>query len=616
MKHFISFIIISFVITGLVIFIDRIFAQEIIGAADIQYPIQELGNCENKTACKSYCDEPENIKVCVDFAERNSLMPQEEIELAKKFIATEGKGPGGCRGRDECEAYCDDIAHIDECVNFAEKNNLIPLKELGEAKKVQAAIKRGVKPPPCANKKQCDVYCGEPDHMEECIIFGVEAGFIQGKELEDVQKMIAALKRGIKPPPCRGKEACDEYCSNPVNIEICVNFAMEAGFISEQEKADSQKILMAFKRGVKPPSCRGKRECDIYCSQEEHFEECVNFAEAAGLAPAEEVAMARRTGGKGPGGCRGKKECEVFCNNPDNQETCFNFAKENGMIPEGDLKMMEIDKQQFAETIAQMPQGVVDCLMPLVGMEMFEKFKTGAAMPSRAIGNQIRVCFEKIGPPSGIVPIGGGQPVWDAMMPTGDVRVGPGGCKGSEECRVYCESHREECQKFQPGPGAINPAGQIMPQQAGPGGCKGPEECKFYCQSHLEECRNFSFDRSRLFMPDAVVPIDLCEGEACQQMRNKIMPSEICQGRDCSQRPPLNRPREFMPPDTNNSSYPPRTQTSPESFQPLFEQKPPIDNVIPSFENIAPPPPPPPNSSIIKFLFASILNSFLSLFKR
>ena len=31
--------------------------------------------------------------------------------------------------------------------------------------------------------------------MEECVTFGIEAGFIQGKELEDVQKMLTAIKR-------------------------------------------------------------------------------------------------------------------------------------------------------------------------------------------------------------------------------------------------------------------------------------------------------------------------------------------------------------------------------------------------------------------------------------
>ncbi|MDP2741429.1 MAG: hypothetical protein Q8O66_01935 [bacterium] len=350
------FIILNFLIIGSIILTNKISGQEITNTANVQYPVQELGNCEDKTACRSYCDNPANENACLDFALKNNLMSEEEVSRAKKFLKASDDGPGGCKNKNECEEYCNSISHIDECISFAEKNNLIPQEELEETKKVQSAIKRGVKPPACGNKKQCDVYCDEPEHMEECITFGIEAGFIQGKELEDTQKMLQAVKRGIKPPPCKGKKACDEYCSNPNNMELCMNFAMEAGFMSEEEKVDSQKMLQAIKKGAKPPQCKGKEECDIYCSSEEHFEECFNFAEAAGFMTAEDAKMARKTGGKGPGNCKGKEECEAFCNNPDNQETCFNFAKENGMIPEEELKKMEEGKEQFKKSFEQMPK--------------------------------------------------------------------------------------------------------------------------------------------------------------------------------------------------------------------------------------------------------------------
>ena len=32
-------------------------------------------------------------------------------------------------------------------------------------------------------------------------------------------------------------------------------------------------------------------------------------------------------GMKGPGGCRGQKECDSFCSQPEHGEECFNFAK-------------------------------------------------------------------------------------------------------------------------------------------------------------------------------------------------------------------------------------------------------------------------------------------------
>ncbi len=494
-KYFLGFLVIIFAVIGLVNLTGQILAQET-SVADIQYPIEELGNCQDEADCKVYCDNSANAEMCVDFAEKNDLMSKEEIQLAKNFIAAGSKGPGGCSGKDSCEQYCNDITHIDACILFAEENNLMSPAELEEAKKVQAAITQGVKPPPCGNKKACDAYCDAPEHMEECITFGAAAGFIQGKELEDAQKMLQAIKRGVTPPPCKGKEACDEYCSTPENMEVCMNFAMEAGFMSEQEKADSQKMLQALKKGIKPPNCKGKEECDVYCTQEDHFEECTNFAEAAGFMTAEEAAMARKTGGKGPGDCKGKDECEAFCNNPDNQETCFNFAKDNGLIPEEDLKQMEEGKAQMKNALETAPPEVIDCLTSLLGAETVEKLKAGTGMPSREMGDKMGECFSKS--------LNGGEP------------FGPGGCKG-EECQTYCQEHPEECQGIpeagslpqgcidrglngqdcqvlcQSEPLACTPAGlepnpDYGPKETGPGGCQSNEECEAYCQAHPQEC--------------------------------------------------------------------------------------------------------------------------------
>ena len=543
-KYLIGFVVVSLALIG-----SAAWAQS------VQYPVKELGGCKDEAACKSYCDKPENAEACVNFAEKNNLMSKEEIGLAKKFIEAGSKGPGGCNGKNACDAYCNDMTHIDECVAFAVENNLMPPEELEEAKKVQAAIKRGVKPPPCGNKKQCDAYCEESEHMEECIAFGIEAGFIQGKELEDVQKMLAAVKRGIKPPPCRGKEACDAYCSSPDNMEVCMNFAMEAGFMNENEKADSQKMLGALKKGIKPPNCRGKEACDTYCAEDAHVEECINFAIAAGFMDEKNAEMAKKTKGKGPGGCKGKDECEAFCNNPDNQETCFNFGKDNGLIPEADLKQMEEGKQKFQESLQQTPPAVLECLNSEVGTGVMEKFKSGAAMPPREIGDKMRTCFEKMGPSER-----------------------PGGQQG--------ESDR----KFQPGPGAENPGGQMMPQQAGPGGCKGPEECKSYCESNPDDCKNFSQpqeNRERMIPPP---------GDETMRPPEGIMPPSG---------------ERMGPPPGERIMQPPGEGIMPPSgegmMQPPINQQPPAEQMMP-----APQSAPAAPQTLLKYSpFGVILNFFL-----
>lgn len=359
---------------------------------DVQYPVEELGGCGDEAECRNYCSEPDNTDRCLDFAVKKGLMSSQEVDVARKFLKGQIQGPGGCTDKEQCENYCNDISKVDECILFVEENNLLPPSELQEFKQVQAAIKRGVKPPACKNKEACELYCEEPEHMEECINFGVEAGFLSGEEKENAQKMLQAIQRGVKPPPCRGRAQCEEFCSQPDNMEQCMTFAMEAGFMSDEEKENSQKMLDALKRGVKPLSCKGKEDCEAYCAEEQHFEECFTFAEAAGFMTAEEAEMARKTGGKGPGDCRGKEECEAFCQNPSNQEICINFAREHGMLSEEDARMMEGGQGEFSRGLDQAPPEVLTCLEDKLGSEMTEKIKQGE-QPTQEVGEILKECF-------------------------------------------------------------------------------------------------------------------------------------------------------------------------------------------------------------------------------
>jgi len=557
--------------------------------SDIQYPVSQLGNCTSETDCRSYCDKPENITACLNFAEQNNLMSKEEIEMAKKFSAVGNKGPGGCTGKDSCETYCNDISHIDECVSFAEQNNLMPPDKLREAQKVRDAIKRGAKPPACGSKKSCDSYCEDPSHMEECITFASEAGLMEGKEKEDAQKMLSAMKKGIKPPPCRGKQACDEYCQQPDNMETCMNFAIEAGFMGDKEKEDAQKMLSAIKKGVRPPNCRGREECDSYCQSDEHFEECTNFAEAAGFMNASDAEMARKTKGKGPGGCKGKEECESFCNNPSNQETCFKFAEENGMIPEEELQKMKEGMSRMREDVDKIPSEAKDCLKSALGEETVNKIRSGELTPGPQLGNAIQDCFRKMPqqPENMRLPAGrqGGQGEQEGMPPPEgrEFRGGPGGCSTPEECQDYCSQNPEACQNFQEPEHGQRPMGPPGPDQnfQPP---RGPREGEEPHEPPLFERR----------MPSG------------EQMPPKF------------QRPE----QEMYRPGTEEGSYPPSYdgQRPPQEFnQPMMPNQPPIGSGVippPEFDRqvpmeqfqpsepmpqieqqpqgeIAPPPPPP-----------------------
>ena len=202
--------------------------------ADIVFPVAELGGCENEADCKVYCDEPDNYGACFAFAKRYGLLEgplanKSEKELDKFAKAMKESGPGGCRGQGECNAYCDDVNNINECVDFADRNGLMSKEELDEAKKIRDALSRGVKMPGgCTNKESCESYCFGPggadgggfieEHMDECIRFGTEAGFMDEKEVKMVK-----LTKGRGPGGCRGPE-CDNFCDKPENNEVCSRF--------------------------------------------------------------------------------------------------------------------------------------------------------------------------------------------------------------------------------------------------------------------------------------------------------------------------------------------------------------------------------------------------------
>ena len=387
-----SNVIISAAIIAFSLLVSFVLIAQATSPEDIIYPVAELGNCKNETDCRAYCDKPENIKACVNFAEKHNLLSDEELERGKKFAEIE-KGPGGCTNQASCESYCNDVSRIDECLTFAEKNNFMSREELKEARLVQTALAKGAKlPGGCKNKKECDSFCENPDNMEQCIAFGEAAGFIPPEELKEAKQVLEVMKKGVRPPPCRGRKACDVYCSTPDHLEQCVAFAEAAGFMSPKDAEMARKT-----GGVGPGGCRG-RECENFCDNENNFQVCIDFAVEHDLIKPEEAEMARKTGGKGPGNCKGREECDAFCKNPANEEVCFNFAQEHGLIPEGDLQRMEEGKQQMMDGFNNAPPEVAECLKSTVGEELIDKLKTGTARPSRDLGDKMRSCFEQMRP--------------------------------------------------------------------------------------------------------------------------------------------------------------------------------------------------------------------------
>lgn len=454
----------------------------ILSASDIVYPVKELGGCQNEAECRSYCDNSSRAKECFAFAKKYNLISGKEAEDAEKHFFDVKKGPGGCNSGVSCEAYCNTVEHLDTCIAFAEESGYYSGDKLAEAKKFQALVKSNAQfPGGCKDRNTCELYCNDARHMEECL-----------------------------------------------------NFAEESGFMPKDEITQARKILPLMQRGETPGGCASKEQCEKYCFDDVHADECIAFGEKVGLISSEDAAMIKKTGGKGPGGCRSKEQCESYCEH--NSDACFQWSQDNGFFSEADLAKMKKGMAQFKDQLDKMPPEVTQCLKDAAGEKNFNKLVNGEPVFDRGLEGKMKACFSQLTsqvsrqmntlPPEaaqcikdtigeeGLRKLQSGEFVEDVDFsslegcfrqlqssfsggPGGSggsgAFAGPGGCKGIEECTEYCKVHFDECKQFAPPGGGGFSGGPGGPGglQGGPGGCKNKEECMEYCKEHQDECKKF-----------------------------------------------------------------------------------------------------------------------------
>src|SRR3989344_1006499 len=315
----------------------------------ILFPVKELGGCVDKKACKAFCDNPENMDACISFAEKNGLMDKKEAEESRRFAGAIKKdgGPGGCSSPAECELYCSVIDHIDECVSFAKKNNF------------------------------------------------------KHEKLDEAEKISKYLKSGKKlPGGCTSKESCEAFCSDFANVKECMRFAKDAK-ISVKKGSDEitpenmEKFAELAEKGETPGGCKSESECRDYCEDATHFDECITFAEKAGLMPKDKVEKIKKLGGRGPGGCSSSKTCEAYCSDEAHRGECFNFAREHGLLEEGEIKEAEEGMIKMREGLSHLPDDLKVCIRSSVGQNIIEDIQSGELTPGQEIGERMRGCFER-----------------------------------------------------------------------------------------------------------------------------------------------------------------------------------------------------------------------------
>ena len=189
----------------------------------------------------------------------------EKKEIAKARKA-EIKYPvqelGNCKNESSCKTYCEDMAHIKTCIAFAEKNDLISKEDVEKGKKFIAVLDSGGGPGGCKSETECQAYCEDSSKADECLAFAEKHGFMSEEELAMNKKMLALVKSGQTPGGCKSKVQCEVYCSNSDNIEVCLDFAEKNNVMSPEELALAKKFLPLMKSGETPGGCKSKNQCE------------------------------------------------------------------------------------------------------------------------------------------------------------------------------------------------------------------------------------------------------------------------------------------------------------------------------------------------------------------
>lgn len=385
-------------------------------ADELDYPIAELGNCQNREDCRVYCEQPENAEACAEFGVKYGLLTEEEAK-ALKDMSKIVKGPGDCKNKEECAIVCEKPENTDACLDFAEQNNWISADDLSKARKVADVLKTGgTTPGGCSTPGSCKIYCSDNSNAVECVEFGKSAGLLTAEEAEEAEKVAPLMQSGAMPGGKTNREELEAYCEN--NREECDKFFEQVGVKKEGEKPegegpkdgepkdgeskngepkDETKISSIFnKDGAEdgeagPGGCKTKAECDAYCDS--HPGECDEQVKQAGGEVKEATAI-----------CSTREECEAFCDDPANKEA--ESCKDGTIIikeePPESLGPTEGPGEDPLEKLRSDIQEVIsqsqsqDCVKQILGEEVFTKFVIEGGIPEKAISREeLQPCFDE-----------------------------------------------------------------------------------------------------------------------------------------------------------------------------------------------------------------------------
>lgn len=197
---------------------------------------------------------------------------------------------------------------------------------------------------------------------------------------------------------CSSVSSCRDYCDIAANQSACLAFAAQNRLMTQAQVARAQQFLSLLQSGQTPGNCSSAGECRTYCSDSAHADACLNFAEQAGFITQAQVNAIRSSGGHGPGGCTSEQSCATFCNNPQNQTACLSFAQQNGLISQVQAKNIMQSAVGLKIGLQQFPGQVVSCLKGQLGDNAVGELESGQITPDASTSDAVNACFQSFKP--------------------------------------------------------------------------------------------------------------------------------------------------------------------------------------------------------------------------
>ncbi|OGE25653.1 hypothetical protein A2780_03675 [Candidatus Daviesbacteria bacterium RIFCSPHIGHO2_01_FULL_41_45] len=181
----------------------------------------------------------------------------------------------------------------------------------------------------CTSVGECRVYCEDPSNRDSCLAYAKQKGFYKEDEVKKQQEaVLGAAKSELG---CGSKEECAQFCSQENNWEKCGDFAkkkkLKGGYVEDPKKVE---VVQKAKEVL---GCANYGECQGFCLKDENKNKCSDFAKLVGLRGGEEK--------RGPGGCLSENSCKLFCSNPDNFQECNRFGiatTQGGVVSKSSFK--------------------------------------------------------------------------------------------------------------------------------------------------------------------------------------------------------------------------------------------------------------------------------------